>query len=314
AVGVLALLGKRVPPALRVLLLALAIIDDIGAILIIACFYSDGVSLQGLFVAGAGITGIVVFQRLGVRSALVYVLPGAVVWFGMLRSGVHPTIAGVVIGLLTPVRAWFDREGFLEVASHALEEFSARTRAGKTAAHAEHGAFESLSQIKRAEREAMPPVVRVQHALQAWVAFGVMPLFALANAGVDVRGLSLADARSETVLLGVVLGMVLGKPCGILLASFVATRLGLCSLPRGVDWKGVIVVGCVAGIGFTVAIFVTGLAFVDPALLKVGKVAVLLASVVAVAGGLLVGRLLLPSRPIAEAAMTLEQAEASTKA
>jgi NhaA family Na+:H+ antiporter len=140
-----------------------------------------------------------------------------------------------------------------------------------------------------------------------------MPLFAIANAGVDVRGLSLASAGAETVLLGIVLGLLVGKPAGIVLATFIATRLGICTLPRGVDWKGVFLVGCVAGIGFTVAIFVTGLAFDDPTLLKVAKVAVLLSSVVAAVAGLLVGKLLLPPIPSDDCAPTLEQAEASTE-
>jgi NhaA family Na+:H+ antiporter len=316
AVGVLALLGKRVPPALRVLLLALAIIDDIGAILIIAFFYSEGVSFQGLLIAGAGTAGIVLFQRVGVRSALAYVIPGGVVWLGMLRSGVHPTIAGVIVGMMTPARAWFGREGFLEVVGRVVEEVRERGHRGKheeRAAHAERDAFDSLKRVKLAEREALPPVVRVQHALHGWVAFGVMPLFALANAGVYVRGLSLTEAHSETVLLGIVFGLVLGKPVGIVLASFIATRVGLCRLPRGVDWKGVTVVGCVAGIGFTVAIFVTGLAFEDAKLLTVAKVAVLAASVVAALAGLLVGRFMLSPRPSPEAAITLEQAEGSTE-
>ncbi len=310
AVGVLALLGKRVPPALRVLLLALAIIDDIGAILIIAFFYSGGVSLSGLLVAAGGVGGILLFQRVGIRSALAYVIPGGVVWFGMLRSGVHPTIAGVVVGLMAPVRAWFGREGFLDAVSRVVEEVRER---GRHKEHAEHHAFASLKRVKEAEREALPPVARVQHALHGWVAFGIMPLFALANAGVDVRGLSLAEARSESVLLGIVLGLVLGKPIGIVLASYIATRVGLCRLPGGVDWKGVTVVGSVAGIGFTVAIFVTGLAFEDPTLLVAAKVAVLLASVLAAVIGLLVGRFLLAPRPSPEAAITLEQAEGSTE-
>ena len=169
AVGVLALLGRRVPPALRVLLLALAIIDDIGAILVIAVFYSSGVSVLGLAIAVAGILGILLFQRLGIRRASFYVLPGAIIWLGALRAGVHPTIAGVVIGLLTPVRSWFGKQGFLAAAGEAIDDF----RHGVNGqGRGEENLLAPLRRLKEAHREALPPVVRIQAELHPWVAFG----------------------------------------------------------------------------------------------------------------------------------------------
>jgi NhaA family Na+:H+ antiporter len=313
AVGVMALLGKRVPPALRVLLLALAIIDDIGAILVIAIFYSAGVSWTGLLVAAAGVLGVVVFQRFGVRRALAYAVPGAVLWAGMLQAGIHPTIAGVILGLLTPVRAWFGTEGFLAAARKAVEDFRGHIhREG----HDVHDLQGPLRRIEQAQREALAPVVRIQTALHPWVAFGIMPLFALANAGVSLRGLSALDASSLSIILGVSLGLVLGKPIGILAASFASVKLGICALPRGVTWRGILLVGLVAGIGFTMAIFIAGLAFSDAALLAAAKLAVLLSSGLAAVIGLLVGRLLLSAQPhLAHpgAAMTLEEAEASAE-
>jgi NhaA family Na+:H+ antiporter len=306
AVGVLALLGTRVPPALRVLLLALAIIDDIGAILVIAIFYSSGVSWIGLLVAAGGVLGVLVLQRLGVRQALVYVLPGAVLWMGMLGAGVHPTIAGVILGLLTPVRPWFGKDGFVAVAHEAVEELRSNERAAGVQA-----LLPPLQRLKEAQREALAPVVRIQAELHPWVAFVIMPLFALANAGVSLQGLSLADAGATTVMLGVLLGLVIGKPVGILLASFASVKLGICALPRGVAWRGILLVGVVAGIGFTMAIFIAGLAFPGDGLLSAAKLAVLLASGVAAVLGLAMGRMMLPAQPVEGAAASVDEAEAS---
>jgi NhaA family Na+:H+ antiporter len=310
AVGVMALLGKRVPPALRVLLLALAIIDDIGAILVIAIFYSQGVAWTGLLVAAAGALGVIVFQRFGVRRALAYVVPGLILWLGMLQAGIHPTIAGVILGLLTPVRAWFGKEGFLTATRAAVEEFRGHLQRED---HDVHDLQAPLRRIDQAQREALAPVVRIQTALHPWVAFGIMPLFALANAGVSLRGLSDLDAGAITVILGVLLGLVLGKPIGILAASFASVKLGICALPRGVTWRGILLVGMVAGIGFTMAIFIAGLAFSDAALLAAAKLAVLLSSGLAAIVGLLAGRFLLSAHPLPGAAMTLEEAEASAE-
>ncbi|WP_437515555.1 Na+/H+ antiporter NhaA [Sorangium sp. So ce1099] len=309
AVGVLALLGKRVPPALRVLLLALAIIDDIGAIIVIALFYSSGVAWTGLLIAAGGVLAVLVLQRFGVRRPVLYVAPGAVVWWGMLRAGVHPTIAGVVIGLLTPVRSWYGSHGFLTAARDVVDEVGALTgREG----HRADELLSPLRRIRQAQREALAPVVRLQASLHSWVAYAIMPLFAFANAGVRVDGSSLGHAASGTILLGVMLGLVAGKPLGVFLASFAMVRLGVCALPRGVGWAGIAVVGCVAGIGFTMAIFIAGLAFDDATMLAAAKLGVLLASAVAAVLGLVVGRLVLSAVPTPGAAQTLAEAEGST--
>ncbi len=242
AVGVLALLGRSIPGNVRVLLLALAIIDDIVAVLIIAFFYSGGLDFSGLLVAGLGVATVLGLQQIGIGSAWAYVLPGAVLWLGLLQTGAHPTLAGVVLGLMTPV-------------------LPVRMR-------------------------GQAPVVRVQMALHPWVAYGVMPLFALANAGVTLDGVDLASGNAQAVTLGVVLALVLGKPLGVLGASWLAVRLGLCRLPSGVTWSGVGLVGLLAGIGFTMSIFIATLAFDDPQLLGAAKLGVLLASLVAAVLGL----------------------------
>ena len=309
AVGVLALLGRRVPPALRVLLLALAIIDDIGAIIVIALFYSSGLSFLGLAIALAGVGGIVLFQRLGIRRAALYLLPGAIIWLGILRAGVHPTIAGVVIGLLTPARSWFGKEGFLVAAGEAIDDFRQSVNGE---GRGEESLLSPLKRIKEAHREVLPPVVRIQAILHPWVAFGIMPLFALANAGVHLGGIDARSPGFATVMLGVALGLVVGKPLGIVVASFASVKLGICTLPRGVSWIGVAVVGLVAGIGFTMAIFIAGLAFPAETLLATSKLAILLASALAAVIGLAVGRLVLHGSHATGAASSVQEAEVST--
>src|SRR2546423_636629 len=197
AVGVLSLIGRGIPPALRLLLLTLAIIDDIAAIVVIAFFYSSGIAAGGLLIAAAGVLGVLLLQWLGVQPAPAYVLPAAVVWFGMLRAGVHPALAGVLLGLLTPATSAFGR---------APRDPGAR-------------------------RVTESPVVRVEAMLHPWVAFGVMPLFALANAGVSLKGLDLSAAAPLAVSAGIVSGLVLGKPIGIVLAPIAAVRLKLWARP-----------------------------------------------------------------------------------
>jgi NhaA family Na+:H+ antiporter len=249
AVGVLTLLGKRVPSALRVFLLALAIIDDIGAIVVIAIFYSGSVVAAGFVVAAAGVLGTVMFRRWGVATAVAYVAPGAIVWLGLLWAGVHPTIAGVILGLLTPV----------------------------------HGGTES-------------PAGQLESRLHPWVAYAIMPLFALANAGVSLHE-GLPRGETMLALLGIVMGLVVGKPLGIVTASLMAVRLGLCTLPKEVGFRGLLLVGTVAGIGFTMAIFIAGLAFQDPSQLAAAKMGVLGASVVAGICAVALGKRVLRRRP-----------------
>jgi NhaA family Na+:H+ antiporter len=309
AVGILALLGRRVPAALRVLLLALAIIDDIGAILVIAIFYSSGVALSGFALVGIGIAAIVVMQRIGVRSPFAYVAPGVLVWWGMLHAGVHPTIAGVILGLLTPAQSWFGRKGFMEETQSALDSL----REQATAVKDPRSLLQDLDRINLASREAVPPVTRIEAALHPWVAFGIMPLFALANAGVALGGPGSGLSEATAIALGIGLGLVIGKPLGIIAFSWLAVRLRLAELPRGVSWGGVLVVGSVAGIGFTMALFISALAFTDAGMLAVAKLAVLGASAVAGAIGLAVGLAMLPPAPPADVAQsTPHEAEHST--
>ncbi len=284
AVGVLALLGDRVPPAVRVFLLALAIIDDVGAIAVIAVFYSGSLDPSGLALAGAALAAVFTMQRVGVRHPALYVPVGALLWLGMHEAHIHPTLAGVVLGLATPVRAWLAPARFGAIAERALREIRDREPEGNPVA-----LVAPLSRLERARREALPPVVRLESALHGWVALGVMPLFALANAGVRVADVDLGAPGALGVAAGVTLGLLLGKPLGIVLASWLAVRAGAAALPTGVGWRGVLLVGAAGGVGFTMSIFLASLAL-EPPLLDVAKAAVLAGSAAAALGALALGR------------------------
>ena len=283
AVGVLALLGRSIPGNVRVFLLALAIIDDVIAVLIIALFYSGGLDYGGFVVAAAGILLVLGMQQIGVGSAYPYVVPGAVIWIGLLMTGAHPTLAGVVLGMMTPVLPVFARERPVDAVSRIAGEL--RDDVGLSKRDAHQMAL-LMRQLRVANREMLPPVVRVQTALHPWVAFGIMPLFALANAGVSVTGIDLASGGTAYVMMGVGVALVLGKPLGVLGATWLMVKVGGCRLPPGVTWSGVGLVGFLAGIGFTMSIFIAMLAFPDEAMLGAAKLGVLLGSLVAALTGL----------------------------
>lgn len=286
AVGVLALLGKSIPGPLRIFLLALAIIDDIVAVLIIAFFYSGGLDYSGFGIALVGLVLVLLFNRMGVAAAWAYVVPGAILWLGLLHTGAHPTLAGVVLGLMTPVTMRPAQRHHLDLAEQALTRIRS---------HAQRGQFEvdvlhhELRIATTAQRDLLPPVFRLPAMLHPWVAFGVMPIFALANAGVQFGGMDLAATGPHTVFWGVLLALVLGKPLGVFLATFLAVKSGVSPLPEGINWRGVLLVGVLAGIGFTMAIFVGGLAFSDAALLSAAKLGILAASATAAIVGLVYG-------------------------
>ncbi len=220
AIGILALLGTRVPIGLKVFLLALAVIDDLGVILIIALFYSTELSIHSLAIAGISALVLLVLNRAGVTRLLPYLLAGIVMWVAVLKSGVHATLAGVVIALFIPLRT--------------------------------------------ADSSQTPPLIRVEHALHGYVMLLVMPVFAFANAGVHLGGLSLEDFLSP-VPLGIAAGLFFGNQIGIFGFSFLTVRLGLCQLPAGVTWLHLYGAAALAGIGFTMSLFIGMLAFDDPA-------------------------------------------------
>ncbi|MFC6443640.1 MULTISPECIES: Na+/H+ antiporter NhaA [Paenalcaligenes] len=286
AVGVLALLGKSIPSNVRILLLAIAIIDDIVAVLIIAFFYSGGLDYTGFWYVLLGVVLVIAWQRLGIASAYAYILPGAILWFGVLKTGAHPTLAGVILGLMTPVYARPLPADPLELVEKNLQQLRQQSQKPDTD---ETVLLQSIANIRQAQRELLPPVARVQMQLHPWVSFLVMPIFALANAGVSFQGIDISSGGAQTVMFGVVFALVLGKPLGIFMACRLAVWLKICQLPEGVSWSGVSLIGVLAGIGFTMSIFIGTLAFSDEVLLGAAKLGVLTASLVAAVLGLVWG-------------------------
>ena len=270
ALGVLALCGPRIPSSLRVFLLSLAIVDDVGAIVVIALVYTPELDVAFVAVAVAGLLAVVVLRAARVWWVPIYVVIGTATWFATLRSGVHATIAGVILGLLTPVRT-FDPNAMQDLSIE--EDGDRRPSAG-----------DERSERRRA-RASVSVGERIAHDLHPWTSFVVVPLFALANAGVELGADSLRAAFSSPVTRGVLVGLVVGKTIGITSFAWGAERLGVAARPAGVGWVQMTGAAAVAGIGFTVSIFIAGLAFEDGALVEEAKVGILAASVLATAIG-----------------------------
>ena len=284
AVGVLSLLGRRVPLQLKIFLLALAVADDVGGILIIAVFYTDDLALDALGIAFAVLVGIWAMQRVGIRSVPAYAVVGVALWLATLESGVVATIAGVVLGLITPARSLYTRERF----EASLRRYRDRFRAAMSEPDS-HVRNESagmvLGGITELSRETESPLERLEAALTPWSSFVVVPIFALANAGIELGGGAIPDALENSVAWGVALGLVLGKVVGVTLFSYLAVRIGVATLPSLVGWRQITGVALLAGIGFTVSIFIATLSYDDPGLIQNAKIGIFAASVFAAVVG-----------------------------
>ena len=288
-VGCMAVLGSRVPSGLRVLLVSLAIADDIGAILVIAVGYTDSLALGWLALGIAAIGAIYLMQQGGVRSVSLYVLVGAVVWLGFHESGVHATIAGVILGLLTPHQQWVGFARLGEVVDRSAHYLRGDAEASKGDERL------LLRDMELAAREATSPLERLETLLHPWQAFAIVPLFALANAGVTID----PDAFRQPVAGTIIVALVVGKPLGIFTSSWLAVKLGLARLPEGVSWGALLGGSALAGIGFTMSLFIAGLAFrgSDSALVEASKVGILAGSAISAALGMALLLWILPRAP-----------------
>jgi NhaA family Na+:H+ antiporter len=279
-VGVLALFGPRVPFGLKIFLLSLAIVDDLGAVVVIAAFYTEQIDQAMLAIACGGLALTATLNWLGVRPVPVYVAVGAATWLALYKSGVHPTIAGVALGLMTPYRAWLDRNT-LRLALGEVGGKIAGTQDDEELSPAD------VAILRYAARESVAPMARLVDRLHPWVGYLIMPLFALANAGVPVKAESIGDPVGWMIALG----LVVGKTVGILGFSYLAVKCRLARLPEGVTWRMMLAAALLGGIGFTMALFIAGLAFAGSAHhLEAAKTGILLGSIVAGIGGALLLR------------------------
>jgi len=293
ALGILALLGSRVPPALKVFLTALAIADDIGAVLVIALFYTAEVHWVPLAIAGLLLLLIVVAGRAGIRSGAIYVLLGFGVWLTILLSGVHATTAGILVALTIPVRARMDPEEFLTTGYAKLEELSGSELTTESMIH-DHEQLETIIDLHNAARCMRPVGLMLEEYFHPILVWMVLPLFAFFNAGVQFSG-RFFDALFHPVSLGIILGLVVGKQIGITFFAWLAVRSGQATLPEGVSWRLVYGTSWLAGIGFTMSLFIASMAFADPILVSIAKVGILVGSLICGIVGYLLLRLWLPA-------------------
>jgi Na+:H+ antiporter, NhaA family len=303
ALGVLALLGPRIPLSLKVFLAALAIVDDLGAVLVIAVFYTDQIAWGALGVGMAVLGALIVAGRLEARAPIVYIVLGVFLWLAFLKSGVHATVAGVLLAMTIPARTRIDTHEFLSRGRRILDYFDASGREG-TDVLTNRDQQAAIQEMENACEAAQAPLQRIEHELHAPVAFVIIPLFALANAGVHLGG-NLGEALTNRVALGIILGLVIGKPIGITLFAWLAVKSGLAALPGGTTWRAIRGVSLLGGIGFTMSLFIAGLAFPGaPQLNEDAKIGIFAASLVAaVAGMLVLSRL----RPADEGAREAEE-------
>ncbi len=292
AVAVITSLGSRVPLGARLFLLTLAIVDDLGAILVIAVFYTSGIKLAWLLAAVGAVVVAVLLQRVRVRALWVYIALGVLCWLALHESGVHATIAGVAFGLITPAYALLPARRYPEIARQLVDEVVERNEDGVVTSEEHELNEHSLREIRRLSRETQSPLHRVETQLTPFVAFGIVPIFAFANAGIEFPSVPASEWLTDPVVLGIALGLVVGKTVGIFGASWLTVRSGIARYPTGMTQTHLLGVAMTAGIGFTVAIFVANLAFTDdPAITEVAKLGIMLGSVFAAVVGFLILRL-----------------------
>lgn len=277
ALGVLMVMGSHVPLSLKIFLTALAIVDDLGAVLVIAFFYTSEVSWFSLGVGALFMFMLLAANRMGIRHPLVYAVLGiGGLWMAFLLSGIHATIAGVLAALAIPARTSLNARDYLIRSRHHLEKFE-KASEGKEVGFNTAGQQDALHDLEKCTEQAQPPLQRLEHSLHPWVSYFIMPLFALANAGVSLKG-DLSASLQHPVALGIILGLVAGKPVGIFLFSWLAVKLKLAVLPDRVSWKQLLGVSCLGGIGFTMSLFIASLAFGESHLADNSKMGILLAS------------------------------------
>jgi len=296
ALGLMAMLGKRVPISLKIFLTALAIADDLGAIMVIAVFYTEAINTAELINAGIFLVILMGANRLGVRSTIFYALVGGIgVWTSFLFSGVHATIAGVLIALTIPVRPRIDEKTFIQRLESCLDMFRKTNPNDKSLLTKIQ--FKAISQIEKHVDDANTPLQKLEHALHPVSAYLILPIFALSNAGVRIQG-NIFDMLFHPISLGIIAGLIIGKFLGITIFSKIFIKLKLASLPEGVNWQHVYGMAFLAGIGFTMSMFISDLGFQEESYKEIAKVGVLAASLIAGILGVIILRLAKPGNSV----------------
>lgn len=280
ALGILALLGNRVPSGVRVFLSTLAVADDIIAILVIAVFYGRSPSFFWLAAAAAVLFALVLMNRNHIYSLAPYLLVGVLLWYCVFMSGVHATIAGVLLALVIPSGSRVNLKGFIAWSGNKVREAHAAFQP-ETPVRAQGDYLKTVQSLSSVARQVVPPATRLEHKLYPWVYFGILPLFALTNADVSLVGADIASFFTNPVLYGVMLGLVVGKPLGIVAFSFLVVKCKIASLPENVNWGHMLGAGILGGVGFTMAIFVANLAFESEMMITTAKAGILAASFLA---------------------------------
>ncbi len=286
AIGILSLMGNKVPLSLKVFLTALAIVDDLGAILLIAIFYTSQINIWSLVAAFVLLAILYWMNKRGFKRTELYIIPGIAIWILFLNSGVHATISGVLLAMVIPSKPRFTKKYFSYKIKYFLSNFNQKDREGVEIL-SNDSQLHALENVKNIAHNTVSISQRLEHALHPLIAFFIMPIFALANAGVGVQSLQDLQFYNTTQGLGIFLGLVVGKPIGIAVFSWLAIKLKLAVMPIGANMSMLWAVACLGGIGFTMSIFITNLAFHEPNVVDMGKIAVLIASVVAATIGII---------------------------
>jgi NhaA family Na+:H+ antiporter len=286
ALGAVAVFGRRLPVGLRIFLAAFAIADDLGAVVIIAIFYTKEIVWSNLVISLFLIFGLAVSNFFWIRQTLIYAILGLAVWFFVLGSGVHPTIAGVVVSLFVPARGRYDTDNFLQNVKNITEKFECEEQSCGYSILLNQEHLYAVQALELACHDVETPLQRLMHALHPWVAFLILPLFAMGNTGLIFKGIVFSETISNPAVLGIIFGLIFGKPIGILLFSYFSVKTGLASLPQEVRWSHILGGAMLGGIGFTMSLFLSELSFTDPHIIDYARIAILTGSILSAVFGM----------------------------
>ncbi|UCD32147.1 MAG: Na+/H+ antiporter NhaA [Desulfobacterales bacterium] len=278
ALGAIALFGRKLPVGLRIFLAAFAIADDLGAVFIIALFYTKEIVWRYIIICLFLTLCLALANFFWIRWTLIYAFLGLAIWFFVLGSGVHPTVAGIVVSLFIPARGRYDTDHFLQNVNKLLEKFQCEEQSCGYSILLNQDHLHAVHALELACHDVETPLQRLLHTLHPWVAFLILPIFALSNTGVTLHGIQVSEAISHSVSMGIVFGLVIGKPVGVTLFSYLAVKFKAASLPENVRWSHILGASMLGGIGFTMSLFISDLSFTLPTIINYTKMAILAGS------------------------------------